>query len=691
MQQFFEKAQWINHPSVTEETINQYFTCRTFFHAQKEQNVTLYICASTLYTVYVNGVFVNSGQYEAYEDFQVYDTLDITPYLQEGNNELMIGHYVCGRSFGIRRKQIPGLIFALWSGEALIGYSDTSCEYRKDVRYLATEDTMAYSFTVEYDATISDDVFTAAVLAQKEKCLYPRPIKKVEIGEFEPADLFAQGVFLEKDRQAKKSVRMQKAFLQYYKLEQDRFRRYRDHSVSWTIPKEEEEDGVYLIFDLHKESCGFLKFTLEVEKDTEVLIGFGEHLDDLRVSTFVNNSHFCYRYVAKAGTNEFFYPYHRMGLRYLQFHVCCGTGILRAGICPTTYPLTKYPCKLQDKLHQRIYEVAQRTLELCMHDHYEDCPWREQSLYAMDSRVQMLCGYYAFQEYAFPRACLDLMRRSLREDGLLVMCAPSDGKTNIPCFTAVFVRMVLEYVQYSKDEAFLSEVFDVLKTIVDSFAARIEKNNLVANFEGYWNFYEWNTGMDHKSYFSFRKKTKEEEGTLYEAPLNAFISDAFRCFAQICEMCRPELAETYYALQEQLNRAMHQAFYHKESGAYVTRLGDEAPRHALTQGLLLFADAVPQSEIDAVSASIMKGDLIASSVSMTIYVYEALLKQGDVYREYVMKEIERVWGTMLAKGATSFWETEQGASDFAFSGSLCHAWSAVPVYIWGRYYDNEYR
>lgn len=57
--------------------------------------------------------------------------------------------------------------------------------------------------------------------------------------------------------------------------------------------------------------------------------------------------------------------------------------------------------QIGDILSQKIYDTAVRTLKLCIHEPYEDIPWREQSLYCFDSRNQMLCGYYAFQEFKF--------------------------------------------------------------------------------------------------------------------------------------------------------------------------------------------------------------------------------------------------------------------------------------------------
>ena len=59
--------------------------------------------------------------------------------------------------------------------------------------------------------------------------------------------------------------------------------------------------------------------------------------------------------------------------------------------------------------------------------------------------------------------------------------------------------------------------------------------------------------------------------------------------------------------------------------------------------------------------------------------------EPDIYGTFVMEDIAKRWGKMLQKGATSFWETDKGASDFGGAGSLCHGWSAIPVYFYGRY------
>ena len=54
------------------------------------------------------------------------------------------------------------------------------------------------------------------------------------------------------------------------------------------------------------------------------------------------------------------------------------------------------------------------------------------------------------------------------------------------------------------------------------------------------------------------------------------------------------------------------------------------------------------------------------------------------YEAYVLDEIRTVYGKMLDAGSTTVWETALGSVDFHNAGSLCHGWSAVPIYVFYR-------
>ena len=161
-----------------------------------------------------------------------------------------------------------------------------------------------------------------------------------------------------------------------------------------------------------------------------------------------------------------------------------------------------------------------------MHEHYEDCPWREQALYTMDSRNQMLCGYYAFGEYEFARASLVLISKGVRPDGLLSLCFPAGIDYPIPSFSLVYFIQVSEYIRFSGDLSLGTELYPMLKNLMQTFLSRIDESGLIKSFADCWNFYEWSTGMSGKMV---------EDNPGYEAPLNAFLVLGLRSMSEISE------------------------------------------------------------------------------------------------------------------------------------------------------------
>ena len=74
-----------------------------------------------------------------------------------------------------------------------------------------------------------------------------------------------------------------------------------------------------------------------------------------------------------------------------------------------------------------------------------------------------------------------------------------------------------------------------------------------------------------------------------------------------------------------------------------------------------------------------------ASLATSIFVYEALLQEPETYTVSVFEEVAERWGKMLYNGATTCWETDKGAEDCERAGSLCHAWSCIPAYLYGAY------
>ena len=83
----FEKSKWIwlaagEHPDSYAEFYDS-------FEANGKQTVIRLSCDSD-YTLWINGSYVSSNQYGDFEHYKIYDSLDITPYLTQGKNDIKI-------------------------------------------------------------------------------------------------------------------------------------------------------------------------------------------------------------------------------------------------------------------------------------------------------------------------------------------------------------------------------------------------------------------------------------------------------------------------------------------------------------------------------------------------------------------------------------------------------------------------
>lgn len=690
----FDNAVWIWHNDC--DTTNVYVDFDDRFTLDEVGDCHILISCDRNYSLSINDRFVNCGQYSDYEDLKYYDELDITPFVKTGENRLHITVFHQHQSSSTYRQGKPGLIFEVFSGEnSILASSDETIAYKNScfedgegVEHVSGQLGFSFHYDSRNEALRAGE--KGADIVDKTYDLLPRPIKKLEIHDPEPAAIICTGGFTDTRSDGTPAMRMQSA-----KLDTD----YVCGGIR--IPSEEgvklsrsvdSDDGILVLVDLGRESTGFLSLDIELSSDAMIYIGWGEHLADLRVRTYIGGRNFAASYYAKSGRNRFENPLLRCGARYVQLHIYAPEAtIYYAGMRQTLYPLDKPNMFVSaDTLHNRIYEVSLRTLHLCMHEHYEDCPWREQALYTMDSRNQMLCGYYAFGETEFARASLELMAHSLRDDNMLELCSPAEVSITIPSFSAMYLVQLYEYLEHSGDNKFVSRMLPVAEAIAQEFIRRIDPEvGLIKCFgeAKYWNFYEWQSGLEG----SISGSVDDSERT-YDAPLNAFVSIALMSLSKIYTILGDgERSVYYYEHRCALNAACDSVFFVPERGCYASYMKNGELSHfaELTNALLAYAGAVPDERIDTTLAALAGGELLPVTLSHSIFKYEALMLDKEKYARYVFSDIAKLWGHMLSKDATTFWETIDGKDAFGNAGSLCHGWSAIPVYIYFRYALGE--
>lgn len=620
---------WLNQEA-EQDTYGEFYS--TFEYGGGHAVLSLSVDSN--YALYVNGRFVNSGQYPDFPHYKVYDKLDITSYCKSGPNHLaiIVWYYGLQGTFTYYAGK-AGVCFSIYEDEQLRLCSNEqvvsrlSPTYQNGLKKFITEQ-IGYSF--HYDATAEDlwmlgvlSGFGKSKLVEQSMSLTERPIEKLIIGE----------------------------------------------RVHEQLVKKEQN---YFLYDLGREDVGYLTLCVHSNKKQKLTISYGEHIVDGQVRRIIDDRDFSVEVTVKEGVTSYTNYFRRLGLRYLEVRSESDITIEYLSILPCYYPVKKVEQKFDKELWQRIYDTSVRTLELCMHDHYEDCPWREQALYAMDSRNQMLCGYYAFEEYRFARESLYLLIQNQRKDDLLPICAPSDSEQTIPSFTLHYFTELYEYTKYSGDKTLIAEILPKLQTVMDVFLKRMT-DGLIPMFQEkqHWNFYEWTEGLTNGIFVW--------DEPLLEAALNCLLSIALQNLQKICDLL--EVSANYQDIAETMNTRIRDVFYQTHTKLYVNRYGEEKYSE-LVNALAILCGAAKGTEAELICEQLIHNEnMTKASLSMMCFKYDALLKtNNEKYQSYILEDIESKYQRMLDAGATSFWETELGEADFDNAGSLCHGWSAMPIY-----------
>ncbi len=618
----FESAEWIwKKGDITPDSYAEFVSRFSF---KKSGDVILKIAYDSIVNVYVNGSLVLAKQCADYPYYKLYDEIDITKYCTE-ENEIRIFVWYLGEDSAVYYNAQAGLIFEVKSGAEILAASGVSTKSRTDTRYkngyrkLITGQ-LGYSFF--YDATKENSAdFEDSVTVEKSLDFKRFALEYCDIKEAVPAQIV-------------------------------------------------KKNANSIIFDIGREECGFLSIDVNSSAEQTITLAYGEHLRDGGVARFIGTRDFSFEVRVGEGRTRYANMFRRLAGRYIEVFFEKPLNFINVGIMPVLYPLNENTVSFGDELTDRIYSTAVRTLRLCMHEHYEDCPWREQAMYALDSRNQMLCGYYAFGEYRFARENLILMSKGLKDNGLLELTYPAKNTPAIPFFSLAYPMMLAEYVEYSGDKSIIDEVMPALDSIMNCFNSRIGENGLIANLPyPFWNFYEWADGSHNDNEII---RTPDEP---YMEKYDLILNCAYVLAVEHCDKLLGTKTDLSY-MKKQIDRL----FFDESKGLYKATLKEDLSTE-LGNSLAVLAGVAVGEKAERITAALKsENDMVKITLSMMCFKYDALLKESKENAEFVKADIMKNYSYMLDFGATSFWETIDGAEAFEGAGSLCHGWSAMPVY-----------
>jgi hypothetical protein len=713
----------------TEKNLFVYFR-KTFDLSDAALEAVAQVAADSRYKLYINGHYVGRGPIRGDLVWQYYDTYDVARYLHPGRNVIAVLVHSYGEDTGWYMMRRPGLRFQcavrVPHGPPVVLASGGTWKVLQASAW--EQDTPrvndALGFVEVYEATkeesgwnlpdYDDSNWASAQVVSStsgesptipvSENLIPRSIPMLIEREILPARVLQVAEVRNLSPGSAPTLADQMAQESLQKLKTCKVDNAESvlgtsgSALIQTTPypaSDASNCSVVLVFDFGREVTGYPRIELDGVAGGIIDIGVSEGLVDGRVTPTHNGLHIS-RYVMKNGPQRF-ESFEWDGFRYLQMtirNVPQSIRIQRVTVNFTSYPVgNRGSFESNDQRLNAIWEMARYSIQLTMHDAYEDCPNREQRQWVGDAYVETKVNYAVFGDTKLAAKYLRQIANSQRSDGMVMPFYPgNDAKLNllrdlnIKEFALNFVSTIWEYYRFTGDEQTLHDVYPSAVNVMEYFSRYIDSNGLVSGLPP-WIFGDWVT-LDRRG-----------ESTI----VNALFANTLGEVRQMAKILGDSAREKQYStMSRRVRSAINARLWDERRGVYVdANVNGSLSRRVSQQSnslCLLFDIASPQKRPRIVSYIFDKDrakldalglesgtehralkepfdeehDVVSVQPFFMHWVDAALAHVGDYDRMVTL--IREKYGNMIDAGATCTWEVWDPHA------SQCHGWSATPGY-----------
>ena len=428
-------------------------------------------------------------------------------------------------------------------------------------------------------------------------------------------------------------------------------------------------DGGILV-DFGRETTGFVKLK-NVAGSGKVTLYYGESKEE---ALSEEGAETLDRFTLADHRGDFVAPTSR-AMRYVNIRFDKGVRVDDVALLYEYLPVAhRGTFRSSDDELNRIWDVAQRTLELNTREFFIDGVKRDHWVWSGDAVQTYLMNYYTFFDG-------DTVKRTT---WALRGADPVDMHINtILDYSLYWFIGIRDYYQYTGDADFVKSVYPRMTTLMDFVLARRNANGMLEGLPGDWVFVDW--------------ADMPKDGEL--AVIQLLFARSLEAMADCAALAHDDArAATYRKLAADLKTKIMAAFWDPQRQLFIHGRKAGKANPLVTRHPNMFALMFGYLD-DAQAAAVRRNVLTSATVPrittpyMRFYELAALAQSGQ--QRYVTGQIKDYWGGMLRAGATCFWEqydpNVEGAARYAMYGkpfgmSLCHAWGASPLYLLGKYY-----
>lgn len=438
------------------------------------------------------------------------------------------------------------------------------------------------------------------------------------------------------------------------------------------------EGDLELCYDLGEQNCGYYEFELEAGAGTIIDIFGIEYICREKGIQHTWSNKNGMRYICRGGKNHYLSLKRRSG-RYLYLTIRNQTSAVKLRklrLVESTFPVRKVGAfECDDAQLNRIWEISERTLKLCMEDVFTDCPLYEQTLWVGDARNEGLFAMTVYRDVGnIIKRCIRLAGHGLERMPIIPSHVPtSNSEAVLPAWAFLWGLSIWDYYYYSGDEAFLHEIWPFVVRNLEQTRNFINERGL---FSGpFWNMFDW-TGID--------------SGHMAVTHNSMLLKGSLDALARCAEVIKDEAIHTQ--LREwsiQLTDAIN-TLWDDQLESYIDSIHDDgAPSGDTcihTNMLALLYDIVPEAQRARALGNVLnppEGMTTIGSPFTMLYLYEMLDKLG--HHDEIIASIQTSYTAMLEVDATTVWEQFPDGNAYNPDGfptrSHCHAWSSSPLHF----------
>jgi len=334
----------------------------------------------------------------------------------------------------------------------------------------------------------------------------------------------------------------------------------------------------------------------------------------------------------------------------------------------TAYPFKNNAVFSSNKpLLDSIVQIGWRTARLCAEETYMDCPFYEQLQYVGDARIQAMVSYFNSGDDRLAKNAVNQIDESRLSDGYTQSRYPTTGKSIIPTFSLLWIGMVSDFYHYRRDDDFVRSKLPGIRQVLSFFDQYKQEDGTLKNAP-YWNFVDWPEGNTR----GWKQGMAPVSLSGNSAANDLYLLYGYQLAAEMENgLGNKGMGEEYHLKAEQLKKSILKNYWDETKKMFADNTDKKSYSQQVNTFAILTKSLEGEKAAELFRKMINDESITKASIYFQYYLNQAMAQvgEGNQYLNHL-----GIWKKNISLGMTTWGEDSRVEN----TRSDCHAWGASP-------------